>query len=286
MLPLDPDACYRALRARDTRFDGRFFTGVVTTGVYCRPVCSARTPRRENVRFFACAAAAEAAGFRPCLRCRPDASPGTPAWAGTSATVSRALRLIDEGALDESGVDVLAARLGVTSRHLRRLFIEHLGAAPVAIAQARRVHFARALVDDTRLPITDIALGSGFASVRRFNHVFKRTFTRSPSEMRRFRSRNDHAAARGSAAAETGLALRLPFREPFDWDGMLAFLAPRAIPGIERVEGNAYHRVVTDGEAAGEISVRKARDERALVVSIPIALAPQARELAARTRRL
>jgi len=285
MRTLDPDACYRALRARDARFDGRFFTGVVTTGVYCRPVCAAKTPRRENVRFFACAAAAEAAGFRPCLRCRPDASPGTPAWTGTSATVARALRLIEAGALDQNGVDELAARLGVTARHLRRLFVEHLGAAPVAVAQARRVHFARALVDDTRLPITDIAHGSGFASVRRFNHVFKRTFTRSPSDMRRIRSR--HGRARSSErATETGLALRLAYREPFDWESLLAFLAPRAIPGIERVQDGAYRRVVVAGAAAGEISATRKRGDRALVLSIPVSLAPYARELAACARRL
>jgi len=282
MLPLDANACYRALRARDARFDGRFFTGVTTTGVYCRPVCPARTPRRENVRFFACAAAAESAGFRPCLRCRPDAAPGTPAWAGTSATVSRALRLIEEGALDHDDVDALAARLGLTARHLRRLFVEHIGAAPVAVAQARRVHFARALVDDTTLPITEIALGAGFGSVRRFNHVFKRTFTRSPSEMRRLRARD----ARPGAPPAAGLALRLSFRPPFDWDAYLGFLAPRAIPGIERVEGDAYHRVVTTGGASGEISVRRARDARALVLSIPVTLAPHARDLSARARRL
>jgi AraC family transcriptional regulator of adaptative response / DNA-3-methyladenine glycosylase II len=179
-MSLDPDICYRALETRDRRFDGRFFTGVLSTGVYCRPVCPARTPLRRNVRFFACAAAAEAAGFRPCMRCRPETAPGTPAWSGTSASVSRALRLIDDGFLDDAGVDELAVRLGVTARHLRRLFDEHLGASPVAIAQARRVHFARRLVDETGLAMTDIAFNAGFGSVRRFNHLFRRTFGRSP----------------------------------------------------------------------------------------------------------
>ena len=144
---LNAQQCYRALKSRDRRFDGRFFTAVLTTGIYCRPICPAPAPKFENIRFYSCAAAAEEAGFRPCLRCRPETSPGTPAWSGTSATVSRALRLISDGVLDEGGVDDLSMRLGVGSRHLRRLFLEHLGASPLAVAQTRRVHFAKNLID-------------------------------------------------------------------------------------------------------------------------------------------
>jgi len=144
---LDPEACYRALESRDARFDGRFFTGVVSTGIYCRPVCPARTPKRAGVQFFACAAAAEASGFRPCRRCRPETAPGTPPWVGTPTTVARALRLIDEGALDRAGIDDLAERLGVGARHLRRLFEEHVGATPLAFARTRRAHVARRLLD-------------------------------------------------------------------------------------------------------------------------------------------
>ncbi|MBZ0266871.1 helix-turn-helix domain-containing protein, partial [bacterium] len=178
------DHRYGALKSRDPRFDGRFFVGVTSTGVYCRPICPARTPKRENTRFYRCAAAAESAGFRPCRRCRPETAPGTPAWEGTSTTVSRALRLIWQGALDEGGVDDLAERLGVGSRHLRRLFDRHLGASPLAVAHTRRVHFARRLLDQTDLPMREIAFASGFSSVRRFNTVLRATFGRPPSELR------------------------------------------------------------------------------------------------------
>src|SRR5262245_22412378 len=165
---LDFERCYEAHRARDRRFDGRFFTAVTSTGIYCRPVCPAPQPRRENLRFYACPAAAEAAGFRACRRCRPDTAPGTAPWIGTATTVSRALRLIDDGALDAGGVDDLAERVGVGARHLRRLFDEHLGVSPQAIAQTRRVHFARRLLDESALPVTTIAHAAGFRSLRRF----------------------------------------------------------------------------------------------------------------------
>ena len=154
-MQLDASTCERARKARDARFDGRFFIGVLTTGVYCRPVCPARTPKRENIRYFVSAASAAEAGFRPCLRCRPEAAPGTPAWSGTSATVSRALRLIADSALDDGHVEDLAGKLGIGSRHLRRLFLEHLGATPVAVAQTRRLHFAKKLIDETNLPFTE-----------------------------------------------------------------------------------------------------------------------------------
>ena len=186
-MQLDRESCQKARKARDPRFDGRFFIAVRTTSIYCRPICPAPSPKEENVEYYPSAAAAAQAGYRPCLRCRPEASPGTPAWLGTSATVSRALRLIGESALDDAGVESLAQRLGVGSRHLRNLFVAHLGAPPVAVAQTRRSHFAKKLIDETDLPFTEIAMASGFGSIRRFNFVFQQMYGRSPSELRRSR---------------------------------------------------------------------------------------------------
>src|SRR5215475_3349737 len=167
-MELDRRTCDRARRSRDARFDGKFFIAVTSTKIYCRPICPARSPKDENIRYFVSAAAAQAAGFRPCLRCRPEASPGTPAWLGTSSVVSRALRLICDGALDEDGVERLADRVGVTGRHLRRLFLQHLGATPIEVAQTRRLHFAKKLLDETALPMHQVAFASGFQSLRRF----------------------------------------------------------------------------------------------------------------------
>jgi AraC family transcriptional regulator of adaptative response / DNA-3-methyladenine glycosylase II len=263
-MTLDPDTCYRAFASRDRRFEGRFVTAVVTTGIYCRPGCPARLPRRRNMKFFACAAAAEEAGFRPCLRCRPDGVPGSPAWSGTSATVNRALRLIDDGALDEAGVDRLADRLGVTDRHLRRLFEEHLGASPHAVARTRRAHFARRLIDETRLPFGEIALSAGFANVRRFNQAMRETFGRSPRELRGLapssraaraaRHRGSHAHDEASVR-DGALQLALRAREPFDGGAVLAFLAPRAVPGLECVERGSYHRAIEADGASTVLSV-------------------------------
>ena len=186
MLPA-PAVLEQARQTRDARFDGRFFIGVRTTGIYCRPVCPVKIPRAENVSFYDSAAAASEAGYRPCLRCRPEASPGTPAWLGTSTTVNRALRLIHEGSLDEGGVSVLSDRLGVTARHLNRLFTKHVGASPKTIAQTRRLHFAKKLIDETALPMIDIAMSAGYGSVRRFNDHFKQTYNRSPRSLRKDR---------------------------------------------------------------------------------------------------
>jgi AraC family transcriptional regulator of adaptative response / DNA-3-methyladenine glycosylase II len=205
-MPLDPDLCYRALASRDARFDGRFFTAVASTGIYCRPVCPARTPLRRNCRFFPSAAAAGEAGFRPCRRCRPEAAPGSAAWQGSSAAVGRALRLVGEGALDRGSVDQLAERVGAGGRHLRRLFDQHLGASPLAVAQTRRVHFAKKLLDETNLPITQIAHAAGFASLRRFNAAMRHAFAASPRELRR---------GRRASEPEALLTLRLAARQPF-----------------------------------------------------------------------
>jgi len=253
---LDAETCYRALESRDRRFDGRFVTAVRTTGVYCRPGCPAPLPKRQNVSFLACAAAAEEAGYRPCARCRPETSPGTPVWSGTSAVVSRALRLLQESDGD-GGVEALAARVGVGPRHLRRLFAEHVGASPKAIEKTRRVHVARKLLDETSFPISRIAFEAGFASIRAFNDAFRGTFRKAPSEIRRGTERSPSAP----------LSLRLPFRPPLDWDALLGFLGSRAIPGVEQVDGRVYRRTI---EGDGFFQVRPATDSPALILELHV----------------
>jgi len=260
-MDLDQRACDRARQSRDARFDGRFFIGVTTTRVYCRPICPARAPKDEHVRYFPTAAAAEAAGFRPCLRCRPDAAPGTPAWLGTLGLVSRALRLVSEGALDRSGVERLAERLGVTARHLRRLFLQHLGATPLEVALTRRVHFAKKLLDETNLPLREVAFASGFGSLRRLNGQIRRTYERTPTELRR--------RVRPHVVADPECyRLRLAFRPPYDWDAALAFLGARATPGVESVEGSRYRRTITVEGKAGSIDVSRPEPVSALGLEV------------------
>jgi AraC family transcriptional regulator of adaptative response / DNA-3-methyladenine glycosylase II len=191
-LALDPKQCDCARLRRDARFDGRFFTGVLTTRIYCRPTCPVKPARSRNVVFFPTAAAAERAGFRPCLRCRPEAAPGTPAWRGAAASVSRALRLIERGYLDDGGtVEDLADTLGMSSRHLRRLFLRYAGASPSAVVTTRRVQRAKRLVDDTAMPMAAVAVAAGFASIRRFNAAFRLVYRRPPTALRRGRRRRD-----------------------------------------------------------------------------------------------
>ena len=241
------DVFERARLSRDPRFDGRFFIGVRTTGVYCRPICPANPPRSENVTFFPTAAAAGEAGYRPCLRCRPECAPGTPAWFGTSATVQRGLRLIAQGALDDGDVETLAERLGVTGRHLRRLFAKHVGASPLAVAHTQRLHFAKQLIDQTLLPMQAISAAAGFGSVRRFNDTFRKTYGRPPRELRR---------GRVDLEREAPLNVRLPYREPFGWPQLLAFYAGRATPGVEHIVDGGYRRTVVVAGAPGSIDVR------------------------------
>jgi AraC family transcriptional regulator of adaptative response / DNA-3-methyladenine glycosylase II len=261
---LDRDACYRALQARDPRFDGRFFTAVRTTGIYCRPICPARLPKLENVVFYRSALAAQQAGFRPCLRCRPESSPELAAWRGTSRTVSRGLALIAEGALDDDGtVGALACRLGVGERQLRRLFREHIGASPIAIAQTRRVLFARQLIHETRMSMVDVALAAGFGSLRRFNQTFRVLYGRPPSKLRRGRSDSPTGGREGSA-----ITLHLTFVPPYDWPAMIEFLAARAIPGVEVVEPDRYSRTVEIDDRRGTIDVGLAPGDSALAATI------------------
>jgi AraC family transcriptional regulator of adaptative response / DNA-3-methyladenine glycosylase II len=237
-MTLDWQICSRARLSRDPRFDGKFFIGVVGSGVYCRSICPAPTAKEKNCLYFPTAAAAAEAGFRPCLRCRPECSPGTPAWLGTSNTVSRALRLIGESGLEDGGVEALAERLGVGSRHLRRLFLKHLGATPTAVAHTRRLHFAKKLIDETCLPMTQIALASGFGCVRRFNAGIRKVYHRTPTQIR-------HLARQTQGQPENQYLFRLRYRPPYDWKGMLAFLAARATPGVEAVEADSYRRSIS-----------------------------------------
>ena len=248
-MDLDPRACYRALTTRDVRFDGRLFVGVRTTGIYCRPVCPARTPKREHVQFFPTAAAAHEAGFRPCLRCRPETAPDLAAWRGTSNTVARALTLIEMGGLDDVDVDTLASRLGVGERHLRRLFRQHLGASPIAVAQTRRVLLAKQLIHETTLPMSEVALASGFGSIRRFNETFQRLFNRPPTALRRI-------GAGSTAAARGEVTLKLRYKPPYDWVSMLGFLSARAIRGVEVIRDGVYMRTIDLDGVHGIVMVR------------------------------
>jgi AraC family transcriptional regulator of adaptative response / DNA-3-methyladenine glycosylase II len=274
---LEQDRCYRALTGRDARFDGRFFVCVKTTGIYCRPVCPARTPKRENCLFVPSAAAAETLGFRSCLRCRPETAPGTPAWAGTEASVARALRLIDEGVLDEGSVEQLAARLGIGARQLHRLFVRHLGASPQAVASNRRLLLAKQLITETRLPLSEVAAAAGFQSLRRFNDAVRTVYSCSPSKLRR-----------GSevSGAQAAISLYLGYRPPFDWERVLAYLSGRAIPGIEAVEPEAYHRTFQLGGSTGTIEVTHQPERRALSVRIEGVGVLPVRQIVARVRRL
>ena len=251
------DIYERARLSRDARFDGRFYVGVRTTGIYCRPICPANPPKSENVTFYPTAAAASEAGYRPCLRCRPECAPGTPAWAGTSTTVQRGLRLIADGALDDGNVERLAERLGVTSRHLRRLFTKHVGASPLAVAHTQRLHFAKRLIDQTALSMQEISIAAGFGSVRRFNDTFRKTYGRTPRELRRGREADVTTAS---------LSVLLPYRKPFGWLEMLSFFAGRATPGVERVQDGRYLRTVDTGSGCGVIDVSESNGALSLSV--------------------
>ncbi|HEX7062627.1 MAG TPA: AlkA N-terminal domain-containing protein [Woeseiaceae bacterium] len=281
-LLLDVNALERARRARDPRFDGRFFVGSVATGVYCRPICPTPGPNPGNARYYASAAAAAEAGFRPCLRCRPEAAPESAAWLGASAIVRRALKLIENGALDDGTVEGLARHLGVCGRHLRRLFFAHVGASPLAVAQTRRLQFAKQLIDQTDLPMTRVALESGFRSLRRFNAAIREGYGETPSALRgRHRGRAGDADRRRG-----GIVLRLPYRPPYDWQALLEHLRARAVPEIERVEAGTYTRnVVHEGKPA-RIVVRAPRDIAALELSLEGDPAGALLSLVARARRV
>jgi AraC family transcriptional regulator of adaptative response / DNA-3-methyladenine glycosylase II len=275
------ETCFRALQSRDARFDGLIFVGIRTTGIYCRPVCPARTAKPENCRFFGSAAAAQEAGFRPCLRCRPETAPEFACWQGTSNSVSRALALISDGALDgdDATVEKLAQRLGLGERHLRRLFLQHLGASPIAVAQTRRVLFAKHLIHETSMPMADVAFAAGFSSVRRFNETFRNLFHRPPRALR-------HRTASSSTAREAEVKLRLRYRPPYDWDSMLGFLAARAIPGLEVVHDGVYARAVDIGGRIGSVEVSHAPRHQSLAVIIRFPEVGAFPAIVSRVRRL
>ncbi len=288
---LDRDALERARTSRDPSFDGKFFIAVTSTRIYCRPICPAPSPRAANVRYYASAAAAAEAGFRPCLRCRPEAAPGTPAWQGTSTVVQRALRLIHEGALDAGSVAALAARLGLGPRHLHRLFLQHVGASPITVAQTRRLHFAKRLLDETTLPMTEIALAAGYGSVRRFNETFQRVYQRAPRELRGRRGKlaASGRGAGGDAGADAHrdeVVLRLAFRPPYDWAQVAGFLATRAVPGVERVDARGYARTVATAGGPALVCVRALADQDALELRVRGAAPAALYQLASTARRV
>jgi AraC family transcriptional regulator of adaptative response / DNA-3-methyladenine glycosylase II len=240
----DFERCYRAVQSRDTRFDGWFFGAVTSTGIYCRPSCPARTPKREHMRFFATAAAAQLAGFRACKRCRPDASPGSPEWDQRADLVGRAMRLIADGVVDREGVAGLARHLSYSERHLHRQLVAEVGAGPIALARAQRAQTARILVETTDVPMAQVAFASGFASIRQFNDTIRAVFAVTPTELRaRARSAASKRSTMEHGATSAGtIALRLPFRAPLDVDPLLDFLATRAVAGVESVSGGTYRR--------------------------------------------
>jgi AraC family transcriptional regulator of adaptative response / DNA-3-methyladenine glycosylase II len=269
-MTLDAATCYRALRSRDARFDGRFFVAVSSTRIYCRPVCTVKPPRRENCRFYPSAAAAESGGYRPCLRCRPELAPGNASVDATSRVAQAAASLIEDRALDAEGMEAVAARLGITDRHLRRAFGAEFGVSPIEFAQTQRLLLAKRLLTDTALPVTQIAFASGFGSLRRFNALFKSRYRLQPGRLRR--------RMRASAAPATdALHFELSFRPPYDWAALGAFLGARAVAGVETVEDGRYRhtvRVAQEGkDHLGWIEVGLSPKKPALRVAVSASLA-------------
>lgn len=249
---MDFERCYRAVDSRDQRFDGWFYTGVTSTGIYCRPSCPATTPKRRNVRFFPSAAAAQGAGLRACRRCRPDAAPGSPQWDVRADVVGRAMRLIADGVVDRDGVPGLAARLGYTERHLHRMLRAEMGAGPLALARAQRAQTARILIETTGLGMAEIAFAAGFGSVRQFNDTIREVYASAPSELRTARGR--HLAAVGAGT----ITLRLAYRPPLHARALLDFLALRALPGVEEVRDGTYHRGLRLPHGVGQVALTPA----------------------------
>jgi AraC family transcriptional regulator of adaptative response / DNA-3-methyladenine glycosylase II len=248
----DSDRVWQAIEACDPRFDGWVFCGVKTTGIYCRPSCPARTPKRENVRLFASAAAAQSAGFRACKRCRPDATPGSPEWDLRADLVGRAMRLIADGVVDRDGVGGLAGRLGYTERHVHRQLVAVVGAGPLALARAQRAQTARILLETTTLSVTDVTFAAGFQSVRQFNATIQEVFALTPSALRA------RARTYGRPEDSGALSLRLPYRSPLDAEGLVAFLGRRAVPGIEEALDGAYRRSLRLPHGTGAVELRPA----------------------------
>src|SRR5690606_30315388 len=275
-MTLDWQTCERARLARDPRFDGRFFTAVLTTGIFCRPICPAPTPKPDNVRYYASAAAAGEAGFRPCLRCRPEAAPGSPLWQGSEVVVARAHALIQEGYLNHHPLADLADLMGLGERQLRRLFHSAVGASPKAVADMQRLLFAKKLLHETRMSLTDVALAAGFNSIRRFNDAFRQAYGRTPSELRRSQSE----------ASSEHLSLLLPYRPPLNWPAMLGFYRMRAIPGVERVDDQSYSRTIALGAHSGWLRVEAVANQDALKLTVAFPDPGQLMRIVERIRRL
>lgn len=279
---IDDDAAYSALKSRDPRFDGVFYVGVTSTGVYCRPICPVKIPKRENCRFFTSASAAEKASFRPCLRCRPELAPG-------HAPVDQAHRLaclivhrMDEGLVAEgAGLEEIAAQFSLSSRQLRRIVQQELGVSPIELIQTRRLLLAKQLLTDTRLPVIEIAFASGFSSLRRFNDAFSRHYRMPPTRLRK-----EAAAHPGTPRATDTSTLQLGYRPPYDWEAMLQFLAGRAIREVEFVSGGAYSRTVRLGNHTGWIKVSNAPAKNALQVEFTHSLTPVLPALLGRLRHV
>jgi AraC family transcriptional regulator, regulatory protein of adaptative response / DNA-3-methyladenine glycosylase II len=265
---LDSDSCYQAVKAHDTRFDGRFFTGVTSTKIYCRPVCSAKVPKRENCRFYPSAAAAESEGFRPCLRCRPELAPGNAGIDNGARIAQSAASLIEDGAANGARFETLARRLGVTDRHLRRLFFDAYGVAPIDFAQTQRLLLAKRLLTDTNLSVIDVAFSSGFQSLRRFNALFKERYRLAPTALRK---------SANAAVLADEFVFELAYRPPFDWHHLLAFLGHRRVVGVEMIEGKTYRRAVriiaNESAHRGWIAVTQHKTKSVLVVRVSAALA-------------
>ncbi|MDR1125117.1 MAG: helix-turn-helix domain-containing protein [Deltaproteobacteria bacterium] len=291
---LDGPSCYAALRARDSRFDGRFFVGVSSTGIYCRPVCRVRLPKEENCAFYASAAAAEAAGYRPCLRCRPELAPGLSQMEALARTARKARLLLEEEWLSGRSLSELAEKLGITDRHLRRSFAAEYGVSPVQFLQTRRLLLAKSLLTDTTLPVTEVAMATGFGSIRRFNDSFRQQYRLSPSGLRKLK---EDAPSSGRAAGNgpgnepgSALILNLGYRPPYAWERLLRFLDAQAVPGVEAVAGGVYLRAVAlEGGGKlrrGWIKVENRPEKHALALTLPPSLLPALPKLLARVRAL
>lgn len=270
---LDRESCYRALAARDARFDGVFFTGVKTTGIYCRPVCTVKTPRESSCLFFGTAAAAEAAGFRPCLRCRPELAP----YALQENLAHAVWQRIAAGALNDGDVERLAGEVGLSSRQLRRVLLQHFGVTPVELAQTQRLLFAKKLLQETHMPMTDIAYSAGFGSVRRFNALFAQRYGIAPSDIRR-------AQAKEENMERDALVLRLAYRPPYQWEHLMRYLTGRAIAGVESVQEGAYARSVRVGDAVGWLRVTHVPARQQLELEVSASLSAHLMPLIARIR--
>jgi AraC family transcriptional regulator of adaptative response / DNA-3-methyladenine glycosylase II len=273
---LDPAICYQALRTHDARFDGFFFVAVRTTRIYCRPVCRAKTPRFESCTFHPSAASAEKAGYRPCLRCRPELAPGHSSVDATSRLAALAMNRIEDGALSDGSVETLAAEMGISSRHLRRVIEGEYGVTPIELAQTQRLLMAKRLLTDTSLPLTEIALASGFSSVRRFNALFLERYRMNPSQIRK---------SRASKIETDTIVCELAFRGPYDWQSILSYLKIRACPKVEYVDNMKYMRTVAIGKHRGWLSIERSKTKDTIVVTVADSLSPVLLQVIARVKR-